>query len=82
MDLLDGKIGSVGAYELDLVAGKLVVKVNVAAPEGVGSVALVLELDGCAVLDVVAKAIPGTIDDALIGVAKAALKAANPAPVA
>lgn len=71
MDLVEGKLGTVGDYELAVSSGKLVVTINV--KHGVIASGLSLELDALAVLDVLAAAIPGTIDDAIINVAKAAL---------
>lgn len=72
-DILDGKIGAVGGYDLEFKEGKLTFVVDVAAPGGLVSGKLGLGLDAGAVLDAIAKAIPGTIDDAIISVAKAAL---------
>lgn len=71
-DILDGKIGAVGAYDLEFKGGKLSFKVGVAY-EGM-SADLVLALDSDAVLDAIAKAIPGQIDDTIFNVVKAALK--------
>lgn len=70
-DLIGGKIGSVGSYDVAFNDGKLVVTSSVA--DGPASASLSVSLDAGMVLDALAKAIPGTIDDAIIGVAKAAL---------
>lgn len=72
-DILDGKIGAVGGYDLEFKAGKLSFVVDVAAPGGLVAGKLGIAMDAGAVLDALAKAIPGTIDDAIISVAKAAL---------
>lgn len=74
-DILDGKIGAVGGYDLEFKGGKLTFVVDVAAPGGLVEGKLGVGVDAGAVLDAIAKAIPGTIDDAIIGVAKAALLA-------
>lgn len=78
MDMVQGKIGTVGDYDIQFVEGKLVITAK--ANYGVGSTSVVQSLDAGAVLDALAKAIPGTIDDSIIGVIKAAiLPAAAPA---
>lgn len=68
-DLESGKVGTVGSYDLAFSGGKLVGTVTA---EGV---TVAITLDATAVLDALAKAIPGTIDDAIFGVIKAALAA-------
>lgn len=73
-DLLDGKIGSVGSYDLEFKGGKLSFVLKANAPFGVNGVVGV-ELDSDAVIDAICKAIPGHIDDALGQVLKNALKA-------
>ena len=76
VDLLDGKIGEVGAYDVEFKGGKLVAKAGVAhdAAAGVSLKADVsIEINAAVVLDALAKAIPGTFDDALISLAKNAL---------
>jgi len=72
-DILDGKIGAVGGYDLEFKGGKLAFVVDVAAPGGLVSGKLGIAVDAEAVLDAISKAIPGTIDDALLSVVKAAL---------
>jgi hypothetical protein len=70
--LAEGKIGEVGQYDLDFTAeGNL--RIQVSASHGLGSAGIVLELKGEAVLDALAAAIPGKVDDAVIGLMKAAL---------
>jgi hypothetical protein len=70
-ELASGQIGSVGKYEVAFKGGKLVAEID--ASEGPLEEGLVLKLDAGKVLDALAKAIPGTLDDALLGAAKAAL---------
>lgn len=75
MDIVEGKIGEAGKYELDLVDGKLMAKVDAASGPVKGSAAL--ELDGLAVYDLIVgkvqAAIPGKIDDAIFAMGRAAL---------
>lgn len=71
-DIAEGKLGTIGGYDLEFKGGKLIAKVNVGA-EGISG-ALSLEFDADKLLDALAKAIPSQIDDALIGVLKGALK--------
>lgn len=74
-DLVEGNIGAVGSYDLKFESGKLSFDVNVGwGPAGV-SAKLGVSLDGGAICDALAAAIPGTVDDALLGVLKAALQA-------
>jgi hypothetical protein len=70
-DIVDGNIGTVGKYDLEFKGGKLCLKIN--ADVGYGAVTLDLDLNAEFILDALAKAIPGTIDDAILGVMKAAL---------
>ncbi len=70
-DIVDGAVGSVGSYELDLKDGNLVVAFK--ANLGPFKVGMTLELDSADVIDAIAKAIPGPADDVLLGVLKAAL---------
>ena len=70
-DIVEGKIGEVGAYDLEFKEGKLQFKVGV---EKVGLEAeLKLAIGAAAVLEAIKKAIPGQVDDAIIGVLEAAL---------
>lgn len=71
-DIVDGKIGTVGEYDVEFKGGKLVAKVSAKPAEGVNAEMLV-EVEASLVLDAIARAIPGKIDDAVIGVIKAAL---------
>lgn len=72
-DIVDGKIGEVGSYDLEFKGGKLSFKLNVSKPElGVGG-GVFVEVGAAAVIDAIAAAIPGKVDDAILGVLKAAL---------
>lgn len=71
-DLLDGKLGSVGKYDIEFKEGKLKALVDAELP--IGKAQLVVELGADAVLDALAKAIPGQVDDAVFGLLKTALK--------
>lgn len=72
-DIADGNIGTIGKYDLEFKGGFLQVKVT-AAP-GLGIEAdLVVKVSSDALLDAIAKAIPGQVDDAIISVLKTALK--------
>ena len=71
--LVEQPLGSVGKVEVKVAGGVLSVELDAGA---VGlSAGVVLKLDSDQVCDALAKAIPGTIDDALLGVLKVALKA-------
>jgi hypothetical protein len=75
-DLVDGKIGDVGSYDVEFKGGKLVAKAGVAHDPAAGvslKADVSIEIGAAAVLDALAKAIPGTFDDALISLAKGAL---------
>jgi hypothetical protein len=71
--IVEGKIGAVGAYDLEFKDGKLSFKIGV-AHSGV-SADVVVALDSDAVIDALKVAIPGKIDDAVLDLAKVALKA-------
>ena len=77
-DLVEGKIGSLGAYDVEFKEGKLVAKAGV-SHEPVPGVAVKadvsVEIGADAVIDAIAKKVPGQLDDALLGLLKAALKA-------
>ena len=72
-DIIDGKIGEVGSYDVEFKGGKLVAKVGALVSVAGVQADLVVSLDAAVVLDAIAKAIPGTIDDTLLGILKAAL---------
>ena len=70
-DILDGKIGEAGAYDVEFKGGKLLAKVDVGSGPFTGKVELAI--DAGKVMDELKKAIPGQIDDAVIDLIKAAL---------
>ena len=72
-DIIEGNLGSVGKYDVEFKEGKLVAMMDADAVDGMITAGLVLKLDAGKVMDALSKAIPGTFDDALLGVAKAAL---------
>ena len=73
-DIVDGKLGALGAYDLEFKEGCLKFTLIAAAPFGVeGEIAVKIKADN--ILDAIAKAIPGQVDDAVFGLIKAALKA-------
>lgn len=73
--ILDQKLGTVGDIKLELKQGKLVLAVGASEPQGSVAGQVLITVDAIVVLDLIAKAIPGTIDDAVLGVVKAALAA-------
>ena len=70
-DIVGGPLGTVGSYDLKFAGGKLVFEIK--ADVAIGGVGLVMEIDSGHLLDAIAAAIPGKIDDAVIGVIKASL---------
>ncbi len=72
-EIIAGDIGSLGKFDVAFTGGKLIATGNLGYDGA--SVAVTLTLDSDGVLDAIAKAIPGQIDDAVISVVKAALKA-------
>jgi len=79
-DIVEGKIGTVGDYDVEFKSGKLIAKakvghsiellpgVSVAVHGDVG-----VELGARAVLEALKKAIPGVLDDAALELAAKAL---------
>lgn len=70
-DLAGGQLGAAGTWDLKFEEKKLVLSLD--AGHTLGTAGVVIKLDAPAVIDALAKAIPGTIDDAIFGVIKAAL---------
>ena len=73
MEIGSGKIGEVGAFSAKIEKGKLVLTIDAAVPSAGAVGSLKLEMDSGIVMDAIAKAIPGQVDDAVIAVMKAAL---------
>lgn len=70
-DIVEGNIGSVGQYDVEFKGGKLCLALS--AQAGPGELGLSIKVDAAKVVDALAKAIPGQVDDAILGVVKAAL---------
>lgn len=73
-DLVSGDLGSIGKYDVAFRAGRLIVSGSASLPPG-ENISASVEVDSDKVLDAIAAAVPGKIDDVVIGVIKAALKA-------
>lgn len=69
--IVGGAIGSVGQYDVSFKEGKLVAELK--AHEAFFEGGMVVKIDAGQVLDALAAAIPGAIDDAVIALVKAAL---------
>lgn len=69
--LASGNIGSVGKYDVEFKDGFLVLEAD--ASYAIGSTGIVQKIGAGAVLDALAKAIPGVWDDAAIALVKKAL---------
>ncbi len=76
MDVISGKPSPEVSYDIDVVGGNLLVKVDFAGKELKSS--LSAELGLVALLEKVKVAIPGTIDDAIIAAVQAFLLAQAP----
>lgn len=72
-DIAQGAIGQVGKYDVAFTGGQLVVEVD--ANVSVGSAGVVIKVDAGKILDALAAAIPGKVDDAVIALIKDALLA-------
>lgn len=72
-ELLAGNLGEKANYKVDFKEGKL--QAEMLADFGPFHAGMKMQLEADGVLDALAKAIPGTIDDAMLGLIKAALKA-------
>jgi len=71
--LHEGELGNEGNLKVELKEGNLVVSVSYDGHQADASVSIVV--DSGALLDKLKEAIPGDIDDAVIDIIKAALKA-------
>lgn len=71
MDIAEGKIGEVGAYDVEFKGGKLVAKASAAG--GPVEAEAVVKIDAGKVIDAIAVAIPGKVDDAVLALMKQAL---------
>jgi hypothetical protein len=68
-ELVDGKLGSVGKYDLAFKEGQLVIELD--AGLGASSAGLVLKIDGRQVLDAIGKL--GSIEASVVKVIEAAI---------
>lgn len=74
MDLVKKELGSEGNVEIKVVGGKL--QLILSHEHASGKISVVVEEDGAYFLDKLAGVIPGAWDDAILAVAKEALKKA------
>jgi len=70
-EIAQGNLGPDAKYDIKFESGQLVAELD--AQLCASSAGLVVKLDAGQVLDALAKAIPGTIDDAVFGAIKAGL---------
>ena len=70
-NIIGGSVGPKAKYSVDFKGGQLVAELLV--DESLFDGGIVIKLDAGAVMDAVAKAIPGVVDDAIISLIKAAL---------
>lgn len=75
LEIVEGKIGEVGAYDVELKAGKLTAKIGITGPAGAVSGEMVVSIDGALLLDKIKAEIPGEVDDAFINILKGVLLA-------
>ena len=68
-------ISNFGDFEATIVGGKLLLTLKMGIPSGEVKGGLTVDVDTSLLMDAIAKAIPGTIDDAVLNVVKLALKA-------
>lgn len=76
-DIIEGKIGEVGAYDVEFKGGKLVAKAGVSKEPAPGvsvKADVSLEIGAKLVLEALKKAIPGQVDDIFIDMAIKALE--------
>ena len=72
-EILEGPIGSVGSYDLAFKGGFL--SLTIGAKPGFGVEAdMVVKVGADTLIDAMAAAIPGSVDDAIFAVLKQALK--------
>jgi hypothetical protein len=69
--LAQGKLGEVGQYDVAVHGSKLVAKLNAGVPEVSGN--MEVQVDLTKVIDAIAAAIPGKMDDLIFAMLKKAL---------
>lgn len=72
-DIASGPLGSFGKYSVVFKDGSLVVSAEASLPPGEKAI-FSLSVDSDKVLDAIAAAVPGKLDDALIALIKIGLK--------
>lgn len=72
-DIVDGKLGEHGSYDVEFKGGKLVAKVDYSPAGGVKGGAFI-ELEAEAVKEAIKKAIPGQYDDVALDLLFSLLK--------
>lgn len=70
-EIVSGKIGAVGNYDVKFEGGKVIIE-GIAAQD-FGSIGVVLKLDASVILDAMARAIPGQLDDMIFAAVKSSL---------
>lgn len=70
-EIAQGALGSAGKYDIEFKEGALVIEVT--ASVEMGSASLVIKVPAAKVLDAIAAAIPGKMDDAVIALVKSGL---------
>lgn len=73
-DIIDGKIGTVGSYDIEFKGGYLSGSIEAGAPFGLSG-KFEIKIGADAVITAIEKAIPGQIDDAILELLKSLLKA-------
>lgn len=74
--LVEGSIGTVGAYDVDFKAGKLAFKVRVGTETSQGlaiAADLIISVDAGKVIDAIELAVPGELDNAILEVLRKVL---------
>ena len=75
MELVNEKLGEVGNFKAEIGnKGILSVELDGAYAKAGLTAGVVVKLDSSIILDLIAKAIPGAVDDAIIAVMKQALQ--------
>lgn len=77
-DIIDGSVGKIGMYDVAFKDGSLVGKLGIQA-KAVDEIVDVqmdisVSIGADAIIEAIKKAIPGTIDDAILDIVKVALK--------
>lgn len=68
LDIVEGPIGEVGMYDVELKGGKLSAMIKVAGPAGAVAGEMKVYIDGKVLFEKIKAAIPGNVDDAVLNV--------------